>query len=236
MIDSIVKPKKISAVFKKQIKDTFKNKMTLIQFVMFPLLALIFTEAIAKGQQDLPNTFFVTMFSSIYVGMVPMVNMAAIISEEKEQNTLKALMLANVKPYQYLTGTGTYVFMLCIIGAVMFGLIGGYGGMVFMKFIAAMLCGIVLSLLLGSAVGMLSKNQMSATAIVIPVSMILAFLPMIATFNSSFESVSRFLYTQQIKYLLSNPKEMIMTLERFLIMGGNLLIFLGVFIFAYRKG
>ena len=31
----------IMAVFQKQIKDTFQNKMVLIQFLIYPLLALV---------------------------------------------------------------------------------------------------------------------------------------------------------------------------------------------------
>ena len=38
--------KKIYAVWKKQMKDTLKNKAVLIQFVMFPVLSVIMQNSI----------------------------------------------------------------------------------------------------------------------------------------------------------------------------------------------
>lgn len=231
-----VKPRRTRAVFMKQLKDTLKNKATLIQFVMFPLLAFILTEAIAKGQPNLPNNYFVIMFSTMYAGFVPMVTMSSIISEEKETHTLRVLMMANVKPWQYLMGTGGYVFLLSVLGAGVFGFIGGYVGWEFARFMAVMMCGVLASLLLGAAVGILSKNQMTSVAIVMPVAMVAAFMPMISMFNERFEAVAQVLYTQQISYMVSDISVANMTLTRFLIIGINMLVFVVLFVVAYKRG
>ena len=45
----------IGVIIKKQIKDTLKNKTVLIQFVMFPVLTLIFEHAI--NIPDMPELF-----------------------------------------------------------------------------------------------------------------------------------------------------------------------------------
>ena len=52
----------IFIILKKQFKDTFKNKSILIQFVMFPLLAVIMTNAISL--KNMPANFFGTLFAS----------------------------------------------------------------------------------------------------------------------------------------------------------------------------
>ena len=88
-------------ILKKQLKDTLKNKTVLIQFLLFPVMTLIMEHAITLN--DMPELFFTKLFSTMYIGMAPLTAMAAIISEEKEQNTLRVLMMANVKPWQYLT-------------------------------------------------------------------------------------------------------------------------------------
>ena len=72
----------IIAIFKKQLKDTLKNKAVLIQFVMFPIMTLIMNNAVKM--QDMPENFFVNLFATMYIGMVPLTSMASIISEEKE--------------------------------------------------------------------------------------------------------------------------------------------------------
>ena len=90
----------IAAIFKKQLKDTLKNKTVLIQFVMFPVLTLIMNNAIKM--QEMPENFFVNLFATMYIGMAPLTSIASIISEEKEKNTLRVLIMSNVKPYEYL--------------------------------------------------------------------------------------------------------------------------------------
>ena len=72
----------VVTIVKKQLKDTLKNKTVLIQFVMFPVLTLIFEHAI--NIPDMPELFFTKLFSVMYMGMAPLTAVAAIISEEKE--------------------------------------------------------------------------------------------------------------------------------------------------------
>ena len=100
--------KNIIVIIKKQIKDTIKNKTVLIQFILFPILTIIMENAIKMD--GMPEMFFTKLFSIMYIGMAPLTAMAAIISEEKEKNTLRVLMMANVKPWQYLVGVGVYVW------------------------------------------------------------------------------------------------------------------------------
>ena len=146
--------RKIYAVWKKQVKDTLKNKVILIQFVMFPLLTAVMQNTIdMQGMQD---NFFVILFATMYIGMAPLTSMAAIISEEKECNTLRVLLMSNVKAGEYLLGTGGYVFMICTIGALFFGIMGNFRGEELAGFVLAMCVGIVLSLLLGAAIGVKS--------------------------------------------------------------------------------
>lgn len=47
--------KRVWAIFIKQWKDTIKNKAIFIQFVIFPIIALILTETIAKGNSEIPE-------------------------------------------------------------------------------------------------------------------------------------------------------------------------------------
>ena len=81
-------------VFKKELMDTLKNKTVLIQFIMFPLMTLVMENAISIP--DMPEYFFTKLFAVMYMGMAPLTSAASIIAEEKEKNTLRVLMMANV--------------------------------------------------------------------------------------------------------------------------------------------
>jgi ABC-2 type transport system permease protein len=226
---------RIIAVVKKQVKDTLKNKMTLILFVMFPVIALILTEFVSKPNADLPDTYFVVFFATMFVGYTPVNNMASIISEEREQKSLRMLIMSNVKPFEYLIGVGAYVLLLCALCSFTFGLIAGYFGADLLRFVLIMSIGSLTSIFLGSAVGVFSKSQSAAHALAVPIALIAAFMPMIAMFNDRFSSIAKVFYTQQISLMVNDISLSNFTLDRFIIIAINMLIFLAVFIWAYSK-
>lgn len=232
----MINVRRIFAIFKKQLKDTLKNKAILLQFILFPLMSFILTKTIVIGTEELSTTYFVVLFAAMYTGMVPNVNMASIMAEEKESNTLRVLMMANVKPMEYLIGVGSYILIMCAVGGLSFGLIGGYTGGELFKFVLVMIIGILTSLILGGAIGMLAKNQMNATSIVLPIAMVAAFLPMLSNFNITIRAFSKFLYTQQVYYLVNDLSKANYTFGRFAIIMCNVAIFTGVFFIAYKKG
>ena len=55
----------VKAVFKKQLKDFFKNLGVLIQFIIFPAVAFAMTELVALGDEYIPDTMFVTMLGVV---------------------------------------------------------------------------------------------------------------------------------------------------------------------------
>lgn len=117
--------RRVRAVFKKQVLETWKNKAVLLQFLMFPVFGVILTKTIADGNKDIPYDYFITMFAAMYVGMSPAVAMEGIISEEKEKGTLRSLLMSNVKSHEYLLGVGLYVFIMCMLGATILSVGGG---------------------------------------------------------------------------------------------------------------
>ncbi len=225
--------KNITAVFLKQIKETFRNKTILIQFLMFPVMVIIMENAIKL--ENMPEHFFVKLFAVMFVGMAPLTCMSAIISEEKEKNTLRALMMSNVKPFEYLIGTGFYVFIMCIMGAVVFAVCGGYEGKDFLTFMLIMATGILLSSLTGAVIGVFSKNQMSATSITIPVMMIFSFLPMLSMFNENIEKVARITYSQQMSILINGIGNSAIKPESIVIIAVNFVVASILFTLAFRK-
>lgn len=225
--------KNITAVFLKQIKETFRNKTILIQFLMFPVMVIIMENAIKL--ENMPEHFFVKLFAVMFVGMAPLTCMSAIISEEKEKNTLRALMMSNVKPFEYLIGVGAYVFIMCIIGAVVFAVCGGYEGKDLLVFMAVMGTGILLSSLTGAVIGVFSKNQMSATSLTIPVMMIFSFLPMLSMFNENIEKVARITYSQQMSILINGIGNSAIKPESIIIIAVNFVVASILFTLAFRK-
>ncbi len=223
----------IIAIFKKQIKDTLKNKTIFIQFIMFPMLTLIMSNTVKIDK--MPQNFFVNLFATMYIGMAPLTSMAAIISEEKEKNTLRVLMMSNVKPYEYLLGIGSYTWFACMVGTAILSIPGKYSLRERLIFMGIMAAGILVSLLIGAALGTFSKTQMMATSVTIPVMMAFSFLPMMSLFNDTIAKIAKVTYTEQISQMLSQINSLQLEGDTILIMAANILLFAALFTAAYRK-
>ena len=221
----------VSIIIKKQIRDTFKNKTVLIQFVMFPAMTLIMENAIKMD--GMPENFFTRLFSVMYIGMAPLTSAAAIISEEKEKNTLRVLLMANVKPWEYLLGVSVYVWTLCMAGALIMATGLPVSDIPFYLMIMGL--GIIISILAGACVGIRAKNQMVSTSLVMPVMMVLSFAPMLAMFNDKIEKVARFFYTQQIRVVFNTMSFDGIGGGGLLIIALNACLVLGLFFVTFRK-
>ena len=225
--------KHISAILWKQVKDTLKNKTILIQFLMFPIMTIIMENAIEID--NMPEHFFATLFASMFIGMAPLTAMSSIISEEKEKNTLRVLLMSNVKPLSYLAGVGIYVFVMCMIGACVIGFASGYKGNVLLIFILIMAIGILVSILTGAVIGTMSKNQMMATSVMLPVMMIFSFIPMLSMFNETIKKFGKVIYTQQISTMLNSVNEFEIKTEQILVIVITIVVAALAFVFAYKK-
>lgn len=221
-------------IIQKQLKDTLKNKTVLIQFIMFPVLGIIMTKAIQI--ENMPENFFVNLFVTMYIGMAPLTSISAIISEEKEKNTLRVLLMANVSPVQYLIGIGSYVFLACMLGGVVFCyLLDGVTGTQRMLFLLIVAIGIIASMVMGAAIGVGSKNQMSATSVTVPVMMVFSFLPMLSMFNDKIEKIAKITYSEQIRLLISNLENSGDYAQNLAVIFLNILLFGVIFFVLYKK-
>lgn len=222
-----------AAVWKKQMRETLKNKTVLMQFVLFPIIAFIMNQAVQI--EGMPENFFVNLFAAMYIGMAPLTSMAAVISEEKESNTLRVLRMSNVKAWEYLTGVGSYIWLMCMAGAAVFCAIGRYQSQEAAAFLMIMAAGILASLLIGAAIGVASRTQMMATSMMVPVMMIFSFLPMLSMFNGTIAKIAKYTYSEQVSILLRQVGHMEIQAENVWLIAGNMLLALWIFGLAYRK-
>ena len=183
--------------------------------------------------EGMPELFFTKLFSVMYMGMAPLTSMAAIISEEKEKNTLRVLMMANVKPVEYLMGVGVYVWLICMAGAGVMAT--GFKSREIPFYMLVMGTGFAVSVLAGACIGILAKNQMVATSIYMPVMMMLSFAPMLAMFNENIRSFSKIFYTQQLRNFLNDMSFCNAGKESVIILALNAALAVILFFIAFRK-
>jgi ABC-2 type transport system permease protein len=66
---------------------------------------------VAKADPGIPNSMFVTQFSTIFAGMTLVTTVCTLIAEDKEKKSLRFLIMAGVKPQEYLLGIGSVVVL-----------------------------------------------------------------------------------------------------------------------------
>jgi ABC-2 type transport system permease protein len=223
----------IKAVFIKHVLDIFKNRMVLIQFAVFPILAFAMTELVAKADDTIPDTMFVMMFAAIFAGMIMLTTTAGIIAEDKEHKSLRFLIMAGVKPHDYLLGMGGVLLCASLIVSCVFALMGGFDGREIFLFISVMMLGSTASILLGASIGILSKNQQAATAISMPVAMILGFCPIFTMFNDTAKRIFSIFYTQQMSVVVNDFSADIV--NSILIILSNIAVFAVLFTLVYKN-
>lgn len=223
----------IVAIFKKQLKDTLKNKTVLIQFIMFPIMTWMINNAIKI--QEMPENFFVNLFATMYIGMAPLTSIASIISEEKEKNTLRVLLMSNVKPHEYLFGIGSYVWSACMLGGIAICIAGGYNLQTSLVFISIIAIGILPSLLIGAIIGVWSQTQMMATSITVPVMMVVSFVPMLSLFNRTIEKIAGLLYSEQISRMLNQINNLRLNAGNIGVIAANIFIATILFVIILKK-
>ena len=92
-----------------------------------------------------------------------------------------------------------------------------------------------MSMFIGAVIGTMSKNQMMATSVMIPVMMIFSFIPMLSMFNDSIKKIGKFTYTQQMNVMLNNVDNLRLEAEQFLVIGVTVIAAIILFVFAYKR-
>ena len=219
------------AIFIKQATDFMKSPMALVMFLVFPTVAFIMTKFV--DVEGMPPNMFVTMMAAIFAGMGLITVASDAIAEDIERKSLRFLVIAGVKPHQYLIGTGGFFLIAGTVTAVVFALIGYFTIVETAKFLAVMITGLAASVLLGATIGIFSKNRQTATALGMPAALIVGFVPMLANFNETIEKLGSFLYTQQINVIVNDFS--IDLWRPLLIIGANITVLTILFVIAYKK-
>jgi ABC-2 type transport system permease protein len=227
----MVRKQVIKAIFYKQIKELVKNSEILILFFVYPLVGAIMSLAM-KGQMQ-GSVMFTSIFATMHSVFTPIVTTAAIISEEKEKNTLRVLMMSTVKPLEYLASIGSFIFICTLFSGSLFLLIGNYTGVNACLFLLYLSVGTLLSIMIGMSIGVYTKNRMSANSLAVPIGLILSFFPMLGGFNQTISKVSRWLYTGQVSEWIAGSNRV--TFKGILLIGVYAVIFSGLFVLLFRK-
>lgn len=207
----------IGALFIKQGKDCAKNAPVLLLFFIYPVICLILTQAMKE--QVGSGEMFISIFATMHAVFTPIVAASSFIAEEREKNTLRVLIMSNVTLKEYLFSVGGFILLANLLTGSSFIFCGQVKNIPL--FILAMAAGSLISIILGSCIGLFLKNAAAANGIAVPIGILFAFLPMLANFNKKIAAVADLTYSGQLSRLMAGKE---MTLKGFIVIAANLAI------------
>ncbi|GAB6467867.1 MULTISPECIES: ABC transporter permease [Bacillus] len=171
--------RRFSAIFRKEVQDIKANSSMLLMAAMPIIFSFVYQ------QMDGPKDQIASMLTLMALTMVGSFVQASLIAEEKEKHTLRVMMLSPASSLEVLLGksalTALITFVICISNFAILGVVKG--NMVLI--VLFLLVSILFFLMLGTAIGLISKTMASTSVIGMPVLIIFLLAPMLGEFIKS---------------------------------------------------
>lgn len=185
-----VSMRKIGVLFKKDFVDFFKNMAIFISCIVPVGFAVIYKYVLAD--MGLGTLYLMNMILGLNLTMISVMVPATTIAEEKEKFTLRTLMLSNVSGAEVFTAKMLVTSVIMLISNTLIFFISGVALGLLPLFLVITVIGGIPLILLGAAVGILSRDQMNAGVYEIPV-MLLFMLPTVFNgLNSTIDKIAAF--------------------------------------------
>ncbi len=200
---------KIKALFKLGIEDLSKN-MNVFIYVLMPLGFAFLYSNIGEGSKE--SLFSLCVLLNI--AMVPVALMGTIIAEEKEKNTLRTLMLNDVKGFEILFAKAFICMLFVFVNDILIYFVFQLPMASFLLYQGVTLLVGIAVIFFGAFVGLMAKNQMSAGLLSLPFMFLLMAPMFIMLFKNDIASkISSFLPTDAMMTILAKISQNEMTLS-----------------------
>lgn len=219
--------KKIISIFLKEKIDIFRNKKMLMMFLIFPIIAIFYTN-VDVGTDQLSGMVFMVM----NVIMPPLTCISGTVSEEREKGTLRSLIFAGVKPYEYFIGIGICMGLFNFIGTCIIGMVYNNSSPDAGSVLIVAMISIVCSMILGANIGISAKNQISASSMAAPISLALGMLALFGLGNDNIHKYTQYIYTQAVTDMILKNE---VTIKGISVMIINAVILFGIFVAIYMR-
>lgn len=236
--------KRIGILAEAKFKSFYYNKL-IGSYLIFPLaLGLIMqflNERINNRPLSLDElTMCINISALLNVAYVAYVTPATLLAEEKEKNTLRVLMVSSISGLEFFLGNLLPVVLVSSLTQATLVLVLGISFSLnqFVIYMIISLIGIISSTVLGLCFGILSKSQMSATLITMPLTMLLMFVPMLRNLSPIMGKISDSIYTgvlmSAIPELVAN-QPFHLNFQSLIVLIGELFLIICWFLWLYSR-
>ena len=179
-------------------KKVIKSNKSMVLQVILPLGFAFLYKHIYEIQGTLTNSMKVNLLGiclalalSLSVGNP----ISTIVSEEKEKNILRTLLLSGVNSTNYILSVLFYPVLISLVMTTAIPRIlelnieNNYSAYLIISLATSLVM-----MLINLFIGLISKTQVSAQVISVPVTMISMFIPMLSGISKDFDNVTKYSY------------------------------------------
>ncbi len=225
--------RKVKAIVFKQLQVSIKN-LNILSLILFTPLFCLLMVLFLPFKVESPKIFVLALGSIMNIMMAGSMMVCYVMAEDKEKNTLRLLMTSTVTPMEYLLGTGFASFIATMLISLLLIVITG-AKVGILGYIAITAFTGIIGIVVGAVIGILSKDQLSASMIGVPFLMLFLLLPILASFNKGVMAISNFVFSQQLYSNVTMSPDNSITLTSAIILTLNLVVAIGLFVFIYQK-
>lgn len=196
-----MKVKTIKTLMKKDCKSCISNKNILLMLAMPILFCVLYGYVLGDSEGILQ------MCAIFSISMTPTTVLTMMIAEEKEKNTLRSLMLADVKGWEFLFSKLVVCMALTLIDAIIVFVLAEGEGRLLPVYLIAVFVSTCSLLFLGAVCGLLSKDQTSAGTMGSPLFMLVMIPPLFANMNGTIKKIAVFIPTTSFQTMFNSYVE-----------------------------
>jgi len=189
------------AIFKNQFNEFAADKEQLMLFILFPGLAFFQTRIVDLDEGIYPYQVLIGV-AGMFVTAVMIMIIPPLIAEHRENGSLRFMVMSGIKPLSYLVGIGSFFVVLNMLVGLFFAWLGEFSGVALVNFLLTVFLGVICSILVGSIIGIISKNRQKAMGFSMPIGMGLALLPLFAQQLESIQPLINLLYFDRINNMM----------------------------------
>lgn len=182
------------------------NKNLLLQILMPYGLAVLYKELLLTESESNLSILFTCLAMSFAFSLGNM--LSNIISEEKEKNNLRTLILSGVKSSEYLLGTLFYPVVLGVVSILVFPkLVDASLSDFYIQYLIVSLLTAIAVVLLNLLIALISTSQSKTQVNTLPIMFITSLLPMFSSVNETLNIFNKYSFMGSYTSFFTDMKD-----------------------------
>lgn len=195
-----VSGRKVKVLYVKDFKDVFRNPSVIVS-CLIPVLFIALYKNITMGSMHIPTEYLMKIGIVFNLGMTPIMIISTMIAEEKEKNTMRTLILANVNGLEFFLSKMLVPLTFLLVSDLIIYLIVGMSVKYIGWFMLFNLLGGIDMIMLGGVIGILSRDQMTAGVYQVPIMLILLLPSLLGEMNKPLAKLAMLTPTESVSEL-----------------------------------